>query len=561
MAKKDRIPENDQAHTQEMFEEVMRALKKMSKSERLALFEGIRQDIAESDLMKITESDWVFTHPNSLKCGSDRFYAQLATKLQKAFLSVNLPLNLPKGFFSTTVLGITAYLEDLKSDFGIWQAVRSSYASRYGRLIPFYDTTDDYYEDDINQEDLKIIIWQAFNRCGAPDGRSFSPYSPAVDRLSEIAFDTLVEAFDDAPATTRVSDYIHRVFKRGDYYELRSLALWLSAFCPLTAVPFMDEHIDCLACDIMDFYRERLSNEISTTAAFYMAECDVAWLEYMGLTGYSTAQLLSRIARQHGYEKVADILLTVKSEPTTFYTGESVNEDNTVTFRNEMGETFRVSKDSLNKNAILDDFKSAYLSIVRFGDVYYINGHSALSPDVLQVPDEIFAGKPVPELLQFIDDVVARHNGRRIFYCRSTQEVSALLDNKIKPALMDEDCVEDEPKNFLLMLSSTLGPMLATDFCQVFKDKDNPFYTRYGGDAKGRLAWTFICNYHLPDDIIDYIVGNNLLPSAFMEASQGRRFGKEIVQRNMDFLLHFNRVSTYAPDEYDEGEEDEEYDD
>lgn len=99
MAKKDRIPENDQAHTQEMFEEVMRALKKMSKSERLALFEGIRQDIAESDLMKITESDWVFTHPNSLKCGSDRFYAQLATKLQKAFLSVILPLNLPKGFF------------------------------------------------------------------------------------------------------------------------------------------------------------------------------------------------------------------------------------------------------------------------------------------------------------------------------------------------------------------------------------------------------------------------------------------------------------------------------
>ena len=46
----------------------------------------------------------------------------------------------------------------------------------------------------------------------------------------------------------------------------------------------------------------------------------------------------------------------------------------------------------------------------------------------------------------------------------------------------------------------------------------------------------------MPEDIAHIIAENKLLPDAEMSAQQGKRFGKAIVQDNMEYLFDFFRT-------------------
>lgn len=65
--------------------------------------------------------------------------------------------------------------------------------------MPFFEVDpDDYFEDDVNMQDLKVLCWMAFNRIGAPDRRCFSPLSEGISRMAQLGFDHLVDVFDKA---------------------------------------------------------------------------------------------------------------------------------------------------------------------------------------------------------------------------------------------------------------------------------------------------------------------------------------------------------------------------
>ena len=67
----------------------------------------------------------------------------------------------------------------------------------------------------------------------------YSPYSQGVEIISNLIFDILIDSFEKAPEASRVSDYIRRVFKKGNYFELRNLAEWLVMRNKLISCPNM----------------------------------------------------------------------------------------------------------------------------------------------------------------------------------------------------------------------------------------------------------------------------------------------------------------------------------
>lgn len=511
-----------------------------------------------------TESDWTGTHPNHTRCGCDKFYARLVNTILDEFRKLNLQPNMPVNCVYASAMSIAAYLEDIKSDLGVWNAVRSLYKERYGNKIPFYEVTDDYYDDDLNVEDIRILIWQAFNRCGNYEGRTFSPFSMAVFKMAEVAYGVLVDNFDDAPVANRVNDYINKVFKKGDYYELRALGLWLSTDNPLTAVPFIHDHIENETYSSFDVFSEYEVPSGSSTleASAYAVKMKFAWLKYMGLTGCPTSTLLARIAQDRGFGELAEKIRGIKAEPMGIYIKEAVGKT-TVTFRNELDEKIDVLKKSFSAGTDFANIKSGMMAITGFGEDYYVSGMCMMSEDMPNKLDEIIINKPAPAMLEAVDRAVARNNGRRVFYCKTIEEVSEVLDNELLPkyATIEGEEEYETPDNLLLLLSSTVGPIIKADSCGVFKDKANPFYIRWGGEQKGMHAWGFISDNYLPDDVIEYIVEHKLLPSAFMRASQGKAFGKKLVQDNMDFLFHFYRVDSHEPyDPDDDDYEDDDYD-
>ena len=77
------------------------------------------------------------------------------------------------------------------------------------------------------------------------------------------------------------------------------------------------------------------------------------------------------------------------------------------------------------------------------------------------------------------------------------------------------------------------------NLAECFKDKDNPFYKKRIAkeDSLGVIA-----DGNVPEDIAHIIAENKLLPDAEMSAQQGKRFGKAIVQDNMEYLFDFFRT-------------------
>lgn len=493
----------------------------------------------------VTAAEWAKTHPFMQACGSDYYYATLATELNEKMWDLPIDPTLPQGTLREASRSIAAYLEDLVSGTGIWAAVRRIYQQRYGRILPFYDVdSDDYFEDDLNIEDIRLLVWQAFCRCGQYEDRIFSPVSDAVYKISDLAFDILVDRFDSAPRAQRAANTLKQKLRDGDYFQLRTLGLWLTADCPLTAAPFMRQDMDrTVMYQTDDFRRKNPKFDINYETVYYYLEAESGWCRYISMDGCGSNVILAEMAREAGCKKTAEDLDSVKVYENVKFSVKNA-QGAYVLVEDQLGKEFRVRKNSFGKDLDWEFIKSGEASFVRFGDHYMQNGVAAFSEKPLPAADgKIYLKEISDNQLALIEETVNDHDGRRVFYCKSLKEVSAILSERLKP--IPPEGIKNGPKakNFALMLSGIEGPKLFPDDCRIFADPENRYYK--SGKKTGDEALEFIGYSDLADDVIDYIVEHKLLPDAYLNASQGYETGLRIVQDNLGFLMRFMRVDAY----------------
>lgn len=500
----------------------------------------------------ISEKDWTVTRPDSLKCGNDAKYARLVNRIQQQWSELNFPPTFPDNLLRFGSMGLAAYLDDLKSGFGIWNAVKEIYRERFGQWLPFYDTEhDDYYPDDLNIEDVKVIIWQAFSRCGQGRGIVYSPYSQAVEKMSEIAFDILVEEFDNIPPSTRVYDHIKKVLARKEYFPLRDLSVWLALDFPLTAIPDKRESVEDTAETLCS-----TDLKMDVVQAYYSAQSLEAWSRRMSMVAVPAQDLMALMAEGFGQKETAALLRDIRVRPFQHY---KVRWENGQLFFFDMtGEKLPVEKNSFGTDARLKDIRHTITTLVKFGDLWSMNGLASSSYEDIEIdPDKPISlpTEEMPEKLrEKITAYIRKNRGRKVYYCKDENEIAGILgDGRLLRPEGEDD--EERHLNYVLVLSEESLPRIYPDICQLFKDKANPFYEK-NFDPDGNEALDFICHSHTPDDVAKYIQDHKLLPSARIYASQGRRVGKEIVQKNLRFFLDFYNIdAANSEDDYDDYED------
>ncbi|MCM1520191.1 MAG: DUF3843 family protein [Lachnoclostridium sp.] len=495
---------------------------------------------------RIPVSDWTETHPGRMSCGSDRFYANLASDLNAEFTILNQNGLMPDGTPYAAAMSLAAYLEDIVSGTGVWQAVRNIYKRTYGAQLPFYEVDpDDYFEDDINIQDVKLLIWQAISRCGEVKGSVYSPISQAVDVMSEIAFDILVDRFDSAPLASRAFETIKKIFHKGDYFEVRSLGLWLSMYNPLTASPFGREDIKKEAANLLDTLEEKFINiNPDISDAIYFTEADDSWLDYVSFLGCSTATLLSELATIHGFTTLSEKILGIKKLPMMMYSIEEVS-GKTVTIKDLLNRTRIVDKNSFGKGALWKKGNGIAAALVKFGDTYSINGLCTFLPVPPEKKGEIMLTEITEDQIMAFKKLISKNRGRKLYYCKTLRDLSDILETTGWPMKPDDLVKPDNHTNYLLAISETDGPTIFPGDCAIFNDKANPFFGSIPKESLGDDQMSFVFNAVLPDDLIDYIVDHKLLSKACIFTSQGKRVGHRIVQDNLRFLFHFYRSAVY----------------
>lgn len=488
------------------------------------------------DDLIVRKEEWKYTHPLHLVCGSDDYYASLASSISVALLPVRLPDDAPDGIMHEIAMTCTSYLEDIVSGFGVWNVFRNLYRREYGKWLPFYDCEhDDYLLDNVNIEDVKYIVWQCFCRCGQEIEIVYSPFSEGVEKISKIVYDIIEPAFEEAPEAVRVRDYIRRVIRKGDYFEVRTLAEWLMADSKLISSPNMALSI-IREAEALSRGKDMFTPEIS----LYFVRSVKAWSERIGPLGCPASVYLSEMSREFGNDGLAGKLDGLECISVALFRVKDIGKK-TIVLEDVSGECYEVEKNSFGKGARFKEVKGYMTSIVKFGAHWLQNGMATgLTEDPFNDRDnrkEIHTMEMMhknAKSREWLEDIVDRNDGKRIFYCRDMEDVSSILGVPYK----GDESQNNDACNFVLMLSKDEGMVLLRDYAQVFKEKGNPFYNKR--EAK-EDSLRLIADGVVPADIGRIIADNKLLPDAELNAAQGKRFGKAIVQDNMAFLFGFFR--------------------
>lgn len=500
----------------------------------------------------LTAAEWAHTRPLEMKTGGDKFYANLVNDIRETIGDGIFNQQLPKGLFLTIAKACAAYLEDCISETHVFQAIRNLYRRKYGKFLPFYKVNEsDYFEDDINIEDIKLIIWQSYNLCGAYEKRIFSPISPGFDIMADKIFDILVDRFDKASRSNRTSDVIKKACKTNDFYLLRVLSLWLSADFPLTAIPYLKDRME----KEFEMSVRRMTNtnhlsHLTPEQIYYHIKVSHGWMKYITMLGCSSSMLLSEIVRLYGFDKIADKLLTIGDPITGLFRIQEVTA-NEFTVKDEFGDVYNVLKDSFNITPDFNRVKAFTGTLYRYGDGYMQNGVASFFTEEIREDETKFPNGRISLKAQAeIADIITKHDGRQIFFCKDFKEVSDIVGSEIKPVTPadlgeEEKELYEKPENLLLMISKKGELLMLPNYCSIFKDPDDPFCKSRKYKELGKEQFNFLMANQIPDDLIDYIVDHNFFSSAWMYTSQGYKPGKEIVQENMGLLARFARVPGY----------------
>ena len=522
-----------------MLEEVADLLGGMSEKERDALFGHLMTEFQKE--IKIKPADWTELHPFGIRCGSDKYYANLVNRLMAEVSVLNFPADMPVGCLYQICMSAAAYLEDIVSGLGVWDAFRSLYRKTYGTWLPFYDCShDDYLTDNVNVEDIRFLAWQAFCRLGQPDDVIYSPLSMAVDRISDIICPILEEEFETAPEARRLRDALVKTLRNGDLYEIKEWAYWLRADSQILSSPNLRGWEQELSEKILS-----MPDIPDKQAAFHQMRSQDTW-QACGPLGCLPSVYLAEMCRARDFDETARKLDSFQViEHGKF---EVMGADSRyLKVKDAAGTEFKIRTDSFKKHSVPTDCKGYEASIMKYGDDWHLNGMGVFMKDS-PLPGEVGVTYSTQKRRELIDSVVASNRGRRIFYCRTREEVAAVLGIPLKKAEVEDP---DAPGNYVLMLSDEAGTVIMADAAEFFKDPKNPFYNK---EEARDWSMKVVMEGVVPDDIAAIIQEKRLLPEANIHMTQGKRLGKSVVQDNIRFLFAFYRTKNPSLDFFDDEE-------
>ncbi len=418
------------------------------------LFETVSKIV--SDNIKISGEDWSRTHPQHLKCNSDKYYADLTNRMCAMLSRLSFQKGMPQDALIEMSMSVAAYLEDVVSGLGVWDSIRTLYRKTYGSWLPFYDTEhEDYLLDNVNEEDVKFLVWQAMCRCGQPDEIVFSPYSDAVKRISELIYPIIEEEFETAPEAKRVYDFIVRSLSSGDYYKVRDIAQWIVVGNKLTSSPNEFVRLADEAAAIKD-----VLPAITGSQALYHACSNVAWKRHCGPMGCPSARYVAELSRVFGFGDAARKLDDLKFIPGGVFKVKNVGSK-TVEVEDACGDVFVIEKSSFGKGMRFKDIRGFILSMAKYGDLWQQNGVASGMPTDPFVDDvRLPVSYPTSKAKALWEDIVARNGGRRIFYCRDYAGVANLMGIPYNEFNNDS---EEQVSNIVMMISEEEGLLINVD--------------------------------------------------------------------------------------------------
>lgn len=166
---------------------------------------------------------------------TDPYYYDVANRLASKIKNEKLLEDWPESVANRVALGLTGYLQDILTDSGIWRSFIERCHVLYGRWLPFYTTGDDYIPHELNEPDVRFLIW--YTLCmNYEDRRVWNPMDEKIARTAEVLHAELDRIYEDPDAPVPEDYHISKGLELNNPAEADDVfhfGNWLFMYCYL----------------------------------------------------------------------------------------------------------------------------------------------------------------------------------------------------------------------------------------------------------------------------------------------------------------------------------------
>lgn len=172
---------------------------------------------------RIYIKDWTALKPYESHCITDNYYLKICNEVKKVlFLEYGevLAYYLDENDINLMSCFLVSYFEDIISETNIFLAFTKKHQELYGKKLPFYNTSD-YYEDEINIQDIQFLIWYFLNTI---QNRQFvNPNKEVFYKMANDIMLILEDEYEYAPENKVLQKYYTLPDNETDFYKGREM--------------------------------------------------------------------------------------------------------------------------------------------------------------------------------------------------------------------------------------------------------------------------------------------------------------------------------------------------
>ncbi|MBO4739339.1 MAG: DUF3843 family protein [Bacteroidales bacterium] len=492
-------------------------------------------------MKKIYPIEWKHSHPKKMATKTDRYYTDIANKVLNILSISKFETILPNAdLLRDMALSLTLWFEDICSNLGFWKVATETFQKRYGKPLPFYDTSE-YYQGEPNPQDIQLLLWDMLQAW--QDDEFINPESSNIILVAKEIYKLFQQEYEYAPETQEMQQYLANPLIGVDYWQTRQVIEWLSTFGYFN-MRSQTSRATILAKILEESNESEDDDEEYYQPLIYSVSISHTFNDRHNLLSITTPEWLSAAINR----------------PFTLDTTYLKNKLYSI---GKLSDTTLQLQDETNKNIFpieIDSFTSKWFKeyknkqgcliscgIVKFNEKYYqcgmlisdIHSKDNILKDIQEQEYNHQIGITNNELFKRVS------NGMPILFMKGVKETMDFYTKKVKFKKTIE--LEHQVKNLIynyaenhpiaIMGTKDQGFLTITSNVPAINAPNNPYYN---ADFAKKHALCFF----IDPNVIDYEAACLLsqlgyLSDATISSSKGYEYGRNLLQNNAQFVLDY----------------------
>jgi hemolysin-activating ACP:hemolysin acyltransferase len=397
---------------------------------------------------RIYLKDWLELKPYEKQVSTDLYYLKICNEVKEAIASTPnsfiLHMYLDDSDIDLLSCFLTSYFEDLISETNIWNTFVKVHQRLYKKQIPFYPA-DEYYEEEINPQDICFLIWYFLNT--VQEEKFISPFNTFITETAESIMEVFDQAWEYAPANEYLRSFYQIKAQEDDFYAARQLIDTILfntyLFYPDTLLKLAEQEIEIIENQkedepVLTFLNENRDNTLHKIHTCLLSLTGKEWAaEILGENHPLSGTFLS---------------MSLKIRGLFLYKGQDENQ----IFLEHIasGKKFNLTKKSFDHAHSLKETDSIlFMGIVRWKDEWWFSGvffQQPYNPDlILDEKNSLENRMPV----NFLD-----HQNKETAKLLENQFAAFKDSNKGLPiAFLPAEKIDDFVQNYTEYFNNTLN--------------------------------------------------------------------------------------------------------